>query len=160
MDVITKIHVSKWYLLLLSLLWTGSVGSAAWGWPVWTTISFVAMFMIYAGHEWMHVWVAEENGLTVNQVILDVQGDQETIFSGDSEDPDMNKKFSKVFLAGSVWDSIWFTITCLSSIFYSLYTGDITAMIFGSGVIIVLIFNLACPGSDWQNYMKRTAMRA
>ena len=160
MDVTTKIHVSKWYLLVVFLLWIGSVGSAIWGWPVWSTISFIAIFMIYAGHEWMHVWVAEENGLTVEQVNLDVNGFQVTDFSGDTDDPDLNKKAAKVFLAGSVWDSVWFTITAFSSFFYYRFTGDITPLMFGSGIIIVLIFNLACPGSDWQNYMIRTAKRA
>lgn len=153
-----NVNFTKEYLGFLFLLWIGQVGSAIWGWPVWSTISFMAFFAIYGGHEWIHVAVCKENNLPVDEVNLGVNGQQHISFSLDGNDPEVYIKAAKVYLAGSAWDSIWYTIAALSSIFYAWVLMDPIPLIFGISMVILLISNLLWPGSDWKHY--QNLMRA
>jgi hypothetical protein len=155
-----EINVTKEYLTVLFLLWIGSVASGIWGWPIWTTISFMCFFMIYGGHEWAHFWICTINGIQVESVNLSTGGKTDIEFSIESDDPEKDRKIADIYLIGVVWDSIFFTIAVLSSIFYSFFIGDLIPITFGISLILILIFNLAMPGSDWQNYSKVIHKRA
>jgi len=154
-----EIYISKKYLAFLFILWIAPTVNAIWGGPIWVTISFMAAFAIYAGHEWVHVWVCKINNLDVDSIILGTGSETRNYFIVDTEDPDRNRKESDVYLAGVVWDSIWFTVAILSCMFYALSQWDNTPITVGFCLILVLIFNLAMPGSDWHEFMKRTAKR-
>jgi hypothetical protein len=155
-----EITITKDYLAVLFTLWICSVGSAVWGWPIWTTVSFMCFFLIYGGHEWAHFWICNVNNMQVDAVNLATGGKTDIDFSILSEDPDKDRKISDVYLAGVVWDSVFFAISILSSIFYGYLFGDMIPVTFGLSLILLLIFNLAMPGSDWQNYFKVIHKRA
>lgn len=155
-----EVYVTKEYIAFVLALWVGSVGSAEWGWPVWATISFMCFFLIYAGHEWIHVWICEINSLDVEYVSLATGGETEISFSVDEADPEKDRKAADVYLAGVAWDSILYTVSVFSSIFYGYLSNETIPITFGLSLILLLIFNLAMPGSDWQNYVKRSHMRA
>jgi hypothetical protein len=155
-----EVNISFNYLAVLFVLWIAPVVSAIWGAPIWITISFMSFFAIYAGHEWMHVWICRVNKLHVEAVNLQSGGKTHILFEG-AEGTNKNRIESGVYLVGVAWDSIWFTISILSTIFYSLYQqGEQISLVFGISLIFLLIFNLAMPGSDWQEFMKRTTKRA
>ena len=154
MDVI----ISKKYLAVLFCLWIAPVASAVWGFPIWMTISFMSMFAIYAGHEWIHAWVCKINNLHVETICLSSQGKTHILFE-QAEGPNKDKIEGDVYLAGVAWDSILFTLAAISCMFYSFYMVDPLSFIVGCSLIFILIFNLAVPGSDWQEFMKRTHKR-
>lgn len=155
-----KFTVSFWYLAVLFILWTMPVVTAIWQVPIWMTVSIMAFFAIYAGHEWTHAYVCSINNIEIESISLRPGGQTHILFVIDTDDPDNNKITSDIYLAGAVWDSVWLTIPALSSFFYALYFRDSTAMIFTISLIFILISNLAFPGSDWQEYVKRTTLRA
>lgn len=155
-----EVTISKWYLAVLFLLWIGSVGSGIWGWPIWTVISFMSFFAIYAGHEWAHIWVCGINHLDIESLSFDVGGRTHCLFSIDTDNPNKTKIESDVYLAGVAWDAIWFAISILSSIFYGYLLNEFLPITFGCSLVLILIFNLAMPGSDWQEFRKRTTLRA
>jgi hypothetical protein len=150
------VNFSKEYLGFLFLLWIGQVGSAIWGWPIWSTISFMAFFAIYGGHEWIHVAVCKANDLIVEEINFGIGGKQDITFALDENDPEVYIKAAKVYLAGSAWDSIWYMIAALSAGFYAFYLNDVIPFIFGVSLIIVLISNLLWTGSDWYHYRNLT----
>lgn len=154
-----EISISPTYLIILFILWIAPVINAVWGGPVWITISFMAFFAIYAGHEWIHVWICRIHDMTVHKIFLNTGGETHIIFE-ESTGPNKDRDESDVYLAGVAWDSIFFTISSLSAIFFSLFTGDPVPLTFGCSLILLLIFNLAVPGSDWQEYKKRSPLRA
>jgi hypothetical protein len=155
-----KFTVSLWYLTTLFILWTAPVVTAIWQVPIWMTVSLMAFFAIYAGHEWAHALVCSINNIEIERISLVAGGHTHIIFLIDDDDPNYDKNAADIYLAGAVWDSVWFTIPVLSSFFYALYFHDPTALIFAISLIFVLIANLAFPGSDWQEYLKRTTTRA
>lgn len=149
------VKISKKYLIYLFLLWIAPTICAIWGGPIWVTVSLLSFFAIYAGHEWIHVWVCKINNLDVETVFLSVGGKTHIVFEVPEEGPDKLRIEADVYLAGVVWDSVWFTISILSSITYALFMQDQTPFTFGISLIVLLIFLLAWPGSDWQEFMKR-----
>jgi hypothetical protein len=150
-----QFNINPYFIYISLFLWFAPVISAVWGYPVWITISFMCMFAIYTVHEFAHLWICKLNNLEVLSLNLSHGGNTEIIF----EKPDSDKVAADVYLAGVAWDSIFFAIAILSCYFYAFYQGDITPLIFGTSLIFILIFNLAMPGSDWQEFRKRTALR-
>jgi hypothetical protein len=120
----------------------------------------MAFFWIYAGHEWAHIWVCGINHLDIESLSFDVGGRTHCIFGIDTDTPNKTKIEADVYLAGVAWDSVLFTISVLSSIFYGLFSKEILPVTFGISLILILLFNLAMPGSDWQEFRKRTTLRA
>ena len=145
--------------MILVLLWIAPVITALIQYPVWITVSFMAFFAIYAGHEWTHVVVASMNGMEITEISLSNAGNTHTLFMEAEEGPGKGKAEADVYLAGVVWDSVFFAISILSSTFYFYYYHDQTPLTFAGSLIMLLIFNLAVPGSDWREYRKRTTMR-
>jgi hypothetical protein len=150
-----EIKISPYYVYVFMILWLAPVISAVWGFPVWITITFLCAFAIYSMHEWIHLWICKINNLDVLEISLITLGMTHIIF----QKPANNKIAADVYLAGAAWDSIFYTIAALSCFTYSFLTGDLFPLYFGSTFIIVLILNLAWPGSDWQEYRSRTIVR-
>jgi hypothetical protein len=154
-----EVKVTPKYMIYIFALCIAPVICSVWGGPVWATISFIAFLAIYAGHEWMHVYVCKINNLHVETVNLSTGGETEILFepaTGDNKD----RIEADVYLAGVAWDAVFYAISVLSSLFYAILYHDITPFIFGSSLILIFIFLLAMPGSDWQEFRKRTTMRA
>lgn len=152
-----EIYVSKKYLMILFILWIAPTISAVWGAPVWVTISLMSFFAIYAGHEWMHIWICRINNMNIERVVFSTLGDTHTLFD-EADGPEKNQKEADVYLAGVIWDSFWLFFATTSSLTYSVITGETIPITFGFSLILILIFNLAVPGSDWQEYHKRTSI--
>lgn len=154
-----KFTINYGYILTLFILWTTPIITVLWGWPFWTTVSIMAFFAIYAGHEWAHVLICSINGIEVESVSLASGERMHTLFLIDTDDKDRIKKESDIYLAGAVWDSVWFTVAIISTLSYSLIFKDGLSFVVSISLIIFLILNLAFPGSDWQEYVKRTTLR-
>jgi len=153
-----EINITKNYLAVLFVLWIAPVINAVWGGPVWITVSFMCFFLIYVGHEWMHVWVCRIHNLNIGSVNLQSGGKTHILFEP-AEGKNKNKIESDVYLAGVVWDSILFAIATFSAIFFAISQRDSLPFTFGISLVLLLIFNLAMPGSDWQEYQKRAPKR-
>jgi hypothetical protein len=151
----TKIFISKKYLAFLFILWIAPTISAIWGAPIYATITFMSFFAIYAGHEWMHIYVCKINKIDIESIVLSTGDESQTNFY-EAEEPEKNIKEANVYLAGVLWDSFWLMISCLASIIYGFITQSQIPITLGFALILMLIFNLAHPGSDWQEYRKRT----
>jgi hypothetical protein len=149
-----EIYISKKYLAFLSVLWIAPTIAAIWGAAIWVTISLLAFFLIYAGHEWLHVWVCRINNVDVHEVVFDTRGKTHILFD-EANGPDKNKTEADIFLAGVVWDSILFTIAILCSMVYGLYMKDPLPMIFSMAMVFITYMNLKAPNSDWSNYQAR-----
>lgn len=147
-----QITVSKEYLAFLFILWIAPTVSSVWGGPIWITISFLALFLIYAGHEFVHAWICEINGVAIDQISLQPGGGHHITFSR----PESDKVYGDILLAGAAYDSILFAISALSSIMYGFLTNEVTPVTFGCSLIILIIFNLAWPNSDWRQYRSLT----
>lgn len=146
------LFITPKYMAVLFVLWVLPVTFSIFNGPVWATISLVAMFLIYAGHEWAHVWICRINNLPVKSVHLATGGETFTEFSiDDSQDKSI---LADVYLAGVVWDSVLFTVISLSSMVYALTERDPLSFIFSISMIFILMFNLQMPQSDWQQFKK------
>lgn len=156
----TEVYISKKFMAFLFILWISPVVSSIWGFPTWLTITLVSFLMVYAGHELIHAWVCKIYNLKITELNFDIRGNTYILFEEAEDSPDKEKAEAHVFLGGIIWDSLWFTISSLSAIFYAFYLRDFTPLTVGLSLILVLILNLAMPGSDWQEYRKRTTMRA
>jgi hypothetical protein len=153
-----EINITKNYLAVLFVLWISPIINAVWGGPIWITISFMCFFLIYAGHEWMHVWICRIHDLNIDSVNLQTGGKTYILFEP-AEGKSKNKIESDVYLAGVVWDSIFFAIAIFSAIFFAMSQRDSLPFTFGISLVLLLIFNLAMPGSDWQEFHKRATKR-
>lgn len=154
-----EINVTWSYIYTILFLWLSPVICAVWGGPIYGTVCLMCAFAIYAGHEWIHVWICKINNLDVAKVNLATGGKTCILFGIEENAKDRKTIEGKVYLAGVVYDSILMAIAVFSCYGYALYMNDLLPLTIGSFIIILLIFNLASPGSDWQNYLKRTSMR-
>lgn len=152
------LKISQNYLAILFVLWLSPVVSSIWGAPVWITISFMCFFAIYLGHEWIHAWICKINNLNVVEINLSTGGNTHILFE-QAEGPNKNRIEADVFLAGVAWDSVFYTISTLSAMFFAFHENDKIALVFSISLILILISNLAMPGSDWQEFIKRNNMR-
>lgn len=150
-----EIKLNPYYVYVFMILWIAPVICAVWGLPVWTTITFLCAFAIYALHEWIHLWICKINNLSVLEISLIPLGKTHIIFK-----PSPNQKINQdVYLAGAAWDSIFYTIAILSCFMYFMTTGDRIPLYFGTSFIIMLILNLVWPGSDYQESQNGTTTR-
>lgn len=142
------IYVSKSYLLLVMILWAAPTINAVWGGPIWITISLMAFFLIYIGHEWVHAYVCYLNKVTVSSIYLLTGGQSHILF----EKPDSRKAIADIYLAGAVYDTILFMVSILNCLFYATLYQEYIPLLFGVSLVIITLLNLEMSGSDWNNY--------
>ena len=159
-----KVIITPIYLLFVFISILGIVACLYLNLPIWVIVFLGVSLAIFLLHEWMHIYAAHIVGITVNTVIFDIGNNATFIEPGDGKDPEHIKKEAKIFLAGVVFDLIFWgvlvTFLIADSLIYPAIDGTynlINAIEFFLGMFLLLVvyWGNGIEWSDYQQYRKR-----
>ncbi len=145
-----KIYLTKKYLAVLGLLTFLTVFSYLSEWESWITVSLIGFILIYFGHEWIHVIVAQGSGVNIEYLVFEIRGDCGAFFY--PSDPETE---AKIYLAGAGWDIFISLVIAAVAITEALNTWAVMPFLFGAVIVFALVLSLNTPECDFQEYLKR-----
>ena len=148
-----KVIITPTYFLFVFIAIFGLIGSIFLNVPVWVMAVIGVALAYFLLHEWMHVYAAKNVGIPIDTVILDI-GDNRTFVTEDKNNPDDNRKIAHVFLAGAIFDMVFWGALIFLLIVDGIIQHDILELLFATFLFLANIWSSTIEWSDFQQYHK------
>jgi hypothetical protein len=150
-----KVIVTPAYLLFVFISVFGLIASIYLTVPVWAIAVLFTSLAIILLHEWTHVYAAQKVGISVNTVILDLGNNTTFLDREKQDDPESDKKEAMVFLAGAVFDSVFWLSLITFLVVNSILSNNVIELIIACILAPAIIWGFNFEWSDYRQYQKR-----